>query len=43
MIMRRTNPPARVVIPDHDAVKPGTLHQILNEAGISAEELIGLL
>jgi predicted RNA binding protein YcfA (HicA-like mRNA interferase family) len=43
MIMRRADPPARVVVPDHGSIKPGTLHQILNEAGISVEELIGLL
>jgi len=43
MIMNRTNPPCRVVIPDHDVLRPGTLRQILKEADISVEDLISLL
>jgi hypothetical protein len=30
---------ARVVVPDHKRVRPGTLHQILNEAGLTVEQL----
>lgn len=43
MIMRRVNPPARVVVPNHKAIRVGTLRQILDAAGISADELRSLL
>jgi predicted RNA binding protein YcfA (HicA-like mRNA interferase family) len=42
MILRRANPHARVVVPDHKRVRPGTLRQILNEAGITVEQLLEL-
>ena len=40
MILRRAEPYARVIIPDLQALRVGTLRQILGEAGISAERLI---
>jgi predicted RNA binding protein YcfA (HicA-like mRNA interferase family) len=43
MILRRDEPRARVVVPDHKSLKPGTLHQILKAAGTSVEELLRLL
>ncbi len=42
MIFRRDDPYARVVIPDHKVLRPGTLRQILNEAGLSVEQLTEL-
>ena len=42
IILRRGNPYARVVVPDHKRVRPGTLHQILNEAGLTVEQLVEL-
>ncbi|MGA1995328.1 MAG: type II toxin-antitoxin system HicA family toxin [Bryobacteraceae bacterium] len=42
IILRRDSPHARVVVPDHRHVRPGTLRQILNEAGITVEQLLGL-
>ena len=43
MILRRDDPHARVVVPDHKTLRLGTLRQILNEAGISVEQLRELL
>ena len=43
MILRRDKPHARVVVPDHKQLRPGTLRQILNEAGLGVEELHKLL
>jgi predicted RNA binding protein YcfA (HicA-like mRNA interferase family) len=42
IILRRGNPYARVVVPDHKRVRLGTLRQILNEAGVTVEELLRL-
>jgi predicted RNA binding protein YcfA (HicA-like mRNA interferase family) len=42
MVLRRDNPFARVVVPDHKNLRIGTLRTILNQAGISVEELIAL-
>ncbi|MCX6629972.1 MAG: type II toxin-antitoxin system HicA family toxin [Candidatus Solibacter sp.] len=42
IILRRDNPYARVVVPDHKQVRPGTLRQILNEAGMTVEHLLDL-
>jgi predicted RNA binding protein YcfA (HicA-like mRNA interferase family) len=40
MIRRRAAPYARVVVPAHRRrTRPGTLRQILHEAGLNAEEL----
>jgi predicted RNA binding protein YcfA (HicA-like mRNA interferase family) len=43
MILRRAQPPARVVVPDHRNLRPGTLRHILLEAGLSVEDLMRLL
>jgi predicted RNA binding protein YcfA (HicA-like mRNA interferase family) len=43
MILNRHSPPARVVVPNHKALKPGTLRSILDDADLSAEDLIRLL
>ena len=43
MVLRRENPYARVVVPDHHRLRPGTLRQILNEASLTVDELLRLL
>jgi predicted RNA binding protein YcfA (HicA-like mRNA interferase family) len=43
MIMRRADPANRVVVPNHKSIRPGTLMQILHEAGLSVEDLRNLL
>lgn len=43
MVLRRENPYARVVVPDHAALRPGTLRQILHAAGVGVERLKELL
>jgi len=42
IILRRGNPFAGVVVPDHNQVRPGTLRQILNEARLTVEHLLEL-
>ena len=42
IILMRGNPHARVVVPDQKQVRPGTLRRILNEAGITVEQLLEL-
>jgi predicted RNA binding protein YcfA (HicA-like mRNA interferase family) len=42
IILRRDDPYARVVVPDHKAIRPGTLRQILNEAGVTVDQLLQL-
>ena len=42
IILRREEPYARVVVPDHKRVRSGTLRRILSEAGISVERLLEL-
>ena len=43
MILRRDQPLARVVIPDHKRVRVGTLRKILHEAGLTVDQLLDLL
>ena len=43
MILRRDNPFARVVIPDHKTARVGTLRRIIADAGMSLEQFIQLL
>ena len=43
MILRRAEPRARVVVPAHRRIRPGTLRQILHAAGLSVEDLKELL
>jgi predicted RNA binding protein YcfA (HicA-like mRNA interferase family) len=42
IILRRDSPYARVVVPDHKQVRPGTLRQILSEAGMTVKQLLEL-
>lgn len=43
MILRRDQPHARVVVPDHKQVRSGTLRRILADAGITTEQFMKLL
>jgi len=43
MVLRRDDPFAQVVVPDHRELDRGTLRAILRQAGIGVEELLGLL
>ncbi len=42
MVLRRESPFGRVVVPNHRNLRVGTLRTILNEAGITVEQLIEL-
>lgn len=43
MILRRDDPFARVVVPDHKSLRSGTLRKILQEAGLTVDQLLELL
>jgi predicted RNA binding protein YcfA (HicA-like mRNA interferase family) len=43
IILRRDEPFAQVVVPDHKALDRGTLRAILRQAGVTTEEFITLL
>ena len=43
IIMRRDDPYAMVVVPDHKTLKPGTLRKIIRDAGLTVDEFIDLL
>ena len=43
MILRREEPYARAVIPDHKQVRSGTLRRIIADAGLSVEQFMDLL
>ncbi|MBI4443507.1 MAG: type II toxin-antitoxin system HicA family toxin [Acidobacteria bacterium] len=43
MVLRRAQPFARVVVPNHKTLRSGTLRQILNQAGLTVERLLELL
>jgi predicted RNA binding protein YcfA (HicA-like mRNA interferase family) len=43
MILRRDDPPTRVVIPDHHQVRAGTLRRIVADAGLTIEQFMRLL
>ena len=43
IILRRDNPFAQVVVPDHKSVDTGTLGNILDGADLSVEDFIKLL
>jgi len=42
MILRRDAPHARVVVPDHKRVRPGTLRRIIADAGLTVDEFLQL-
>jgi predicted RNA binding protein YcfA (HicA-like mRNA interferase family) len=43
MMLRRDQPYARAVVPDHKQIRSGTLRRIIADAGLTAEQFIGLL
>ena len=43
MILRRDNPFAQTVVPNHKQIDRGTLRAILRQSGLSVEEFIKLL
>ncbi len=43
MVLRRDDPHARVVVPDHQQVRSGTLRRIVSDAGLTVEEFLELL
>ena len=43
MILRRDNPHARVVVPDHKQLRSGTLRRILADAGLTVDQFVELL
>ena len=43
IILRRNDPFAQVVVPDHKELDRGTLRAIIRQAGISVEEFAKLL
>lgn len=43
VVMRRDNPFAQVVVPDHEELDRGTLRAIIRQAGLSVEEFLRLL
>ncbi len=43
MILRRDNPFAQTVVPDHTELDRGTLRAIIRQAGLSVDEFVKLL
>ena len=43
MILRRDQPYARAVVPDHKTLRPGTLRRIIADAGLTVEQFLQLL
>ncbi len=43
MILRRQDPYAQVVVPDHNALDRGTLRAIIRQAGIGVDEFVRML
>ncbi len=43
MILRRDEPYARAVVPDHKQVRSGTLRRIITDAGLTVEQFMQLL
>ena len=43
IIMRRNDPFAQVVVPDHSELDRGTLRAIIRQAGLTVEQLNALL
>jgi len=43
MILRRDDPYARVVIPDHKRLRPGTLRRIIADAGLTIVQFARLI
>jgi len=43
VILRRDEPFAQVVVPEHDELDRGTLRAIIRHANLSVDEFVGLL
>ena len=43
IVLRRDDPYARAVIPDHKQIRTGTLRRIIADAGLSVEQFMQLL
>lgn len=43
MVLRRADPYARAVVPDHKQIRTGTLRRIIADAGLTVEEFMRLL
>ena len=43
MVLRREQPYARVVVPDHKAIRQGTLRRMIADAGLTVDEFLELL
>jgi len=43
MMLRRDQPYARVVVPDHKQLRSGTLRRIIADAGLTVEQFVALL
>jgi predicted RNA binding protein YcfA (HicA-like mRNA interferase family) len=43
LVLRRDEPFAQVVVPDHRVLDRGTLRAIIRQAGLSVEEFVSLL
>ena len=40
MVMMRADPSCRVVVPDHKAVRIGTLRKIISQAGLTVDDFL---
>jgi hypothetical protein len=43
MILRREEPYARAIVPDHKHIRSGTLRRIIADAGLTVDQFLGLL
>jgi len=43
MVLRRDDPDARAIVPDHKQIRHGTLRRIIADAGLSIEQFVELL
>jgi predicted RNA binding protein YcfA (HicA-like mRNA interferase family) len=43
MMLRRDQPYARVIVPDHKQLRSGTLRRIIADAGLTVEQFVALL
>jgi predicted RNA binding protein YcfA (HicA-like mRNA interferase family) len=43
MMLRREEPYARAIVPDHKQIRSGTLRRIIADAGLTIEQFIALV
>ena len=43
MVLRRDQPYARVIVPDHKRIRSGTLRRIIRDAGLTVDQFMQLL